>query len=56
MNADREDMKRKNRGAVLRLIATGRCGSRIELSKAMGVTKTAISKMVTELMESGFLI
>lgn len=56
MNADREDMKRKNRGTVLRLIATGRCSSRIELSKTMGVTKTAISKMVTELMESGFLI
>ena len=52
MNADREDMKRKNRGTVLKLIATGRCGSRIELSKTMGVTKTAISKMVTELMES----
>lgn len=56
VNADREDMKRKNRGTVLKLIATGRCSSRIELSKAMGVTKTAISKMVTELMESGFLI
>lgn len=56
MNADREDMKKKNRGEVLRLIATKRCRSRIELSKTMGLTKTAISKIVTELMENGFLI
>ena len=55
MNTDREDMRKKNRGMVLRLIATGRCSSRIELSKSMGLTKTAISKIVTELMESGFL-
>ena len=49
-------MKNRNRGTVLRLIATKRCRSRIELSKTMGLTKTAISKIVTELMEAGFLI
>ena len=49
-------MKRKNWGTVLKLFATGRGGARIELSKTMGVTKTAISKMVTELMERGFLV
>ena len=42
MNADREDMKKKNRGTVLKLIATGRCSSRIELSREMHLTKTAI--------------
>ena len=56
MNADREDMKKKNRGTVLKLIATGRCSSRIELSREMNLTKTAISKIVTELMENGYLI
>lgn len=55
MNTDREDMKKKNRGTVLKLIATGRCNSRIELSKSMGLTKTAISKIVAEMMERGFL-
>lgn len=55
MNADREDMRKKNRGTVLMLVSTGRCSSRIELSRHMGLTKTAISKIVTELMERGFL-
>lgn len=55
VNADREDLKKKNRGAVLKLIATGRCQSRIELSKNMGLTKTAISKIVAEMIERGFL-
>ena len=31
LNADREDMKKKNRGTVLRLVATEDCSSRIEL-------------------------
>lgn len=55
MNADREELKKKNRGAVLKLIATGRCSSRIELSRSMGLTKTAISKIVAEMMEKDFL-
>lgn len=56
MNADREDMKKKNRGNVLKLIATGICNSRIELSREMNLTKTAISKIVAEMMEKGFLV
>ncbi len=55
MNADREDMKKKNRGTVLKLVATGSCSSRIELSREMNLTKTAISKMVAEMIERGFL-
>ena len=54
-NTDREEMKLRNRGTVLQLVSTGRCTSRIELSKRMGLTKTAISKIVAELMERGFL-
>ncbi len=56
MNADREDMKKKNRGTVLKLIATGQCNSRIELSREMNLTKTAISKIVAELIVKGFLV
>lgn len=55
LNVDREDMKKKNRGTVLRLVATEDCSSRIELSKKMNLTKTAISKIVAELIERGFL-
>lgn len=55
VNNDREDMRKKNRGTVFKLIATGRCSSRIELSKEMNLTKTAISKIVAELIEKGFL-
>lgn len=56
MNANREEMKLQNRGMVLRLVATGRCTSRIELSKEMGLTKTAISKIVSEMMTRGYLV
>lgn len=55
MNADREKMKRRNRGTVLKLIATGRCSSRIELSRSTGLTKTAVSKIVSEMIQRGFL-
>ena len=55
VNTDREEMKLRNRGAVLQLVATGRCTSRIELSRTMGLTKTAISKIVSEMIEGGLL-
>lgn len=48
-------LKKRNRGLVLQLIATGECSSRIELSKKAGLTKTAISAIVNELMEQGYL-
>ena len=48
---NKEVYKRLNRGLLLRLLATGRCTSRVELSRAMGLSKMAISNMVNELME-----
>lgn len=49
-------LKKSNRGLALKLIATRRCKSRIELSKAMGLTKTAISSIVNALMDRGYVI
>ena len=49
-------LKRSNRGLALKLIATKRCKSRIELSKEMGLTKTTISAIVTELMDKGYVV
>lgn len=52
---NRDYLKKSNRGLALKLIATKQCSSRIELSKAMGLTKTAISVIVSALMEKGYL-
>lgn len=49
-------LKKSNRGLALKLIATRQCRSRIELSREMGLTKTAISAIVNELMEKGYLV
>ena len=49
-------LKRSNRGLALKLVATRQCRSRIELSREMGLTKTAISAIVNELMEKGYLV
>lgn len=53
---NREDLRKKNRGIVLQYISTGECTSRIDLSKKMGLTKTAISNIVSELINSNYLI
>ena len=56
MGVNRDYLKKANRGLALKLIATKQCASRIELSKAMGLTKTAISTIVSELMGKGYLV
>lgn len=56
LGVNREFLKKSNRGLALKLIATKQCASRIELSKAMGLTKTAISAIVSELMAKGYLV
>lgn len=56
LHMSREELRKKNRGQVLRLIATGECSSRIDLSKKIGLTKTTISKIVTEMMKLDFLV
>lgn len=53
---NRDYLKKSNRGLALKLIATKQCASRIDLSKAMGLTKTTISVIVNELMEKGYLV
>lgn len=53
---NRDYLKKSNRGLALKLIATKQCASRIELSKAMRLTKTTISVIVNELMEKGYLV
>ena len=52
---NRDFLKRSNRGVALMLLATGRCSSRIELSKEMGLTKAAISGIAAELIEQGLV-
>lgn len=46
------DMRAYNRGLVLKHIATGQESSRIDIAKASGLTKTAITNVVTELMNN----
>lgn len=48
-------LKRRNRGLVLKLIATGQCGSRIELSQKTGLAKMTVSYIVGEFLENGVL-
>ena len=50
------DIKKYNRGKVLELIATGRCRTRKDLVSSMGLTKMAISNIVTELLEKNYLV
>lgn len=49
------DMHAYNRGLVLKHIATGRESSRIDIAKASGLTKTAITNVVTELMNNNIV-
>ena len=50
------DIKKYNRGKVCELIATGRCRTRKDLVSSMGLTKMAISNIVTELLEKDYLV
>ncbi len=52
---NRDNQKKSNRGLVLQLVATRECTSRIDLSRRMGLTKTAISQIVGGLLEEGVL-
>ena len=52
---NREDYKKNNRGLALQLIATGTCKTRSELTQAMGLSKMAISRIVSEMMNMGLL-
>jgi predicted NBD/HSP70 family sugar kinase len=56
LGVNREHQKKNNRGLVLRLVATGQCTSRVELARNTGLTKTAISQIVNELIAGDYLV
>lgn len=56
LGVNKEYLKKRNRGLVLQLIATGKCTSRIGLAKELHLTKTAISAIVNELIEQDYLM
>jgi DNA-binding IclR family transcriptional regulator len=53
LGKNRDDQKRSNWGLVLRLLATGRCSSRIDLAKATGLTKATITQIVGDMISLG---
>ncbi|MGN0363754.1 MAG: ROK family protein, partial [Bilifractor sp.] len=53
---NRIDLKKANRGQIIKLIATGECSTRSELVKRMGLTKMSITNMVAELEEQDLLV
>lgn len=48
-------LKQRNRGLLLKLIATGECSSRIELAQKTGLAKMTVSNIVNEFLETGIL-
>lgn len=56
LGTKRIDTKKKNRGQILKLIAAGTCHNRGELVTHMGMTKMAISNMVSELVSKGLVV
>lgn len=55
LGTKRIDVKKHNRGQILKLIATGTCNNRVELVAHMGMTKMAITNMVSELADKGLV-
>lgn len=53
---NRSDYKKTNRGLVLKMIATGQCATRADLVRSTGLSKMAISNIVTELIRQGLLV
>lgn len=47
--------KQFNRGLLLKLIATQTCRTRIELSKATGLTKMTVTNIISEFMQQGLV-
>lgn len=49
------NLKRLNRGLILKLVATGECTSRIELAKKTSLSKMSVTNIVSEFLESDIL-
>lgn len=47
--------KQHNRGLVLRLIATGACGSRVELARATGLAKMTVTNIIADFISQGLV-
>ena len=52
---NREDYKRVNRGLALQLIATGEATNRADLARRMGLSKMALSNIVSEMLQNNLL-
>lgn len=53
---NRSDYKRVNRGLVLKMVATGQYTTRAELVRGTGLSKMAISNIVSEMLRQDLLI
>lgn len=51
-----QSLKYKNRGLLLKLICTGRRPTRVQLSKATGLTKMAVTNAIEEIMRQGYIV
>ena len=49
------DLKTKNRSLILKLLATGKCSSRIELAKESGLTKMSVSNIISDFITMGLV-
>lgn len=53
---NRSDYKRINRGLVLKMVATGQCVNRSDLARQTGLSKMAISNIVTGMLTQNLLM
>lgn len=53
---NRNDYKKVNRGLVLKMVATGQCSTRADLVRGTGLSKMAISNIVSELIHQDLLV
>ena len=50
------NVKKKNRGLLLRLLSCGAGGSRAELTKISGLTKMTVSNIISEFLQEGYVV
>jgi len=55
LGLNKQDIKEKNRGKLLGLIATNTCNTRIELSRMTGLSKMAVSNIISNMIASGII-
>ncbi len=48
-------LKHRNRRLILRLLATGRCGSRIDIARETGLSKMASTNIINEFISEGIV-